>query len=79
MSSKKFQDGKTQTNTDSLFNKLSELITLVTEKKVDIIAITEIFPKHPTNIFDYTDSIWNIPGYTLHHPQQKIYTGLVTY
>jgi hypothetical protein len=60
------------TNADSLFNKLGELQTLISEKKYDIIAITEIFPKKQN--LDYNDNLWNIPGYTFHYPTQKVFT-----
>ena len=43
------------TNADSLFNKLGELQTLISEKKYDIIAITEIFPKNQN--LDYNDNL----------------------
>ena len=61
------------TNADSLFNKMGELVTLVTEKKYDIIAITEVFPKNYN--LDYNDNAWYIPGYTLHTPANKVFTG----
>jgi hypothetical protein len=67
------------TNADSLFNKLGELQTLISEKKYDTIAITEIFPKNQN--LDYNDNLWNIPGYTFHYPTQKVFTarGCVIY
>lgn len=67
------------TNVDSLYNKLGELKTLLKDKNYDIVALTEIFPK--SQVIDYNDSIWNIPGYTLYHPSQKIFTarGCVIY
>jgi hypothetical protein len=63
------------TNADSLFNKLGELQTLISEKKYDIIAITEIFPKNQN--LDYNDNLWNIPGYTFHYPTQKVFTARI--
>ena len=57
------------TNADSLFNKMGELVVLVTERKYDVIAITEIFPKNHS--LKYNDNIWNIPGYTLQCPSKK--------
>ena len=67
------------TNADSLFNKLGELQTLISEKKYDIIAITEIFPKNQN--LDNNDKLWNMPGYTFHYPTQKVFTarGCVIY
>ena len=34
------------TNADSLLNKIGELQALITEKKYDIIDVTEVFPKN---------------------------------
>jgi hypothetical protein len=67
------------TNADSLFNKFGELQTLISKKKYDIIAITEIFHKYQN--LDYNDNLWNIPGYTFHYPTQKVFTarGCVIY
>ena len=48
------------TNADGLLNKLDELKCLTEEKKPDIIAITEYFPKQYTDI---TMSEIAIPGY----------------
>ena len=61
------------TNVDSLFNKMGELQALITEKKYDSIAVTEVFPK--SQQLDYNDPELQLDGYTIFHPTKKVFTG----
>jgi len=49
------------TNADSLLNKLDELKARIYLFNPDIIAITEIYPKH--NLYEITATELNINGY----------------